>query len=114
MLEGFCRRDCDPGYGLGCQRMPPPVVLHDTISECCSESLSWVNMKYCDSRSVESYSNGWVVDWQNEKCVRDCDPAYGPPCADHDEPTEQIFNTPEEVRLVLWYIREFYPFQKNV
>ena len=62
-----CLKDCEPGP-FGCMLVPPPVALYDSIAACCSVSMWWVDYSYCTSRSVGNYTNGWTVDFQNEKC----------------------------------------------
>ena len=62
-----CLKDCDPGP-FGCMRVPPPVTLYDSIEACCTVAMWWVDHSYCTSRSVGNYTNGWTVDFQNEKC----------------------------------------------
>jgi len=56
------------------------VTLYDSIDACCSVGMGWVDYSYCTSRSIGSYTDGWVVDFLNEKCIKDCDPTNGPPC----------------------------------
>jgi len=94
---GTCFQDCAPGP-FGCAIAPPPVQLYDTIEDCCAESQPWVDLAYCTSRSVGDLTEGWVVDWTNMKCVKDCDPDEGPPCAEsiHADKWATIFETPEE------------------
>jgi len=79
-----CLKDCEPGP-FGCMLVPPPVTLYDSIAACCSVGVSWVDFRYCTSRSVGNYTNGWIVDIQNEKCTKDCDPTWGPPCHEVDK-----------------------------
>jgi len=95
--SGTCFQDCAPGP-FGCAIAPPPVQLYDTVEECCAESQPWVDLAYCESRSVGDLTEGWVVDWTNMKCVQDCDPDEGPPCAEsiHADKWATIFETPEE------------------
>ena len=65
--SGSCLQDCEPGP-FGCAQVPPPIVLYDDIDTCCTIGQSWVDYEYCTSRSIDSYSDGWVVDFSNEKC----------------------------------------------
>ena len=62
-----CLQDCDPG-SVGCAMVPPSVALYDSIDTCCSVGIWWVDYRYCTSRSAGNYTNGWVVDFQNDKC----------------------------------------------
>ena len=94
---GKCLRDCD--VGLGCARVTgASTVLHNTITECCTISQNWVDDMFCATRSIDSYSNGWIVDGTNPKCVQDCAAGSLPLCAnpDHDSPSTRIFATPTE------------------
>ena len=43
--DGTCYRDCDPSTSPDCKRVPPPIVLYDSASICCSVSLSWADPK---------------------------------------------------------------------
>lgn len=94
---GTCLEDCEPGP-FGCAIAPPPIEMYDTLESCCTESQPWVDLAYCESRSIEDLTDGWVVDYTNMKCVQDCDPDEGPPCAEtiHADPYTPIFLTPEE------------------
>lgn len=65
--SGMCFQDCEPGP-FGCARVPPPIVLYDSIEACCKVGLSWVDINYCYSRSIGTYSDGWVVDYKAGKC----------------------------------------------
>jgi len=103
--SGTCLQDCEPGSSselgsstFGCARVPPPIVLYDTVEACCDIAQSWVDLAYCTSRSIHELSDGWVVDYTHNKCAKDCDPADGPPCADsiHQDLSTKIFATPEE------------------
>jgi len=94
---GKCLRDCD--VGLGCARVTgTSTVLHNTIAECCTISQNWVDDMFCASRSINSFSNGWIVDGTNPKCVQDCAAGSSPLCAnpDHDSPSTRIFATPTD------------------
>ena len=62
-----CLQDCEPG-SFGCAVVPPPVALYDSIDACCSVGMGWVDYRYCTSRSIGNYTDGWVVDFLNEKC----------------------------------------------
>ena len=66
-----CLKDCEPGP-FGCMRVPPPVALYDSIEACCSVGMWWIDYSYCTSRSVGNYTNGWTVDFPNEKCSEFC------------------------------------------
>jgi len=95
--SGSCMKDCEPGP-FGCAIVPPPVVLYDTIELCCAMGQSWIDFGYCTSRSVGDYTNGWVVDYSIEKCVKDCNPDDGPPCArtEHSDGSAPIYASVEE------------------
>ena len=58
--RGSCMLDCEPG--------PFAHPRYDSIHTCCTEDQWWVEYKYCASRSAGNYSDGWVVNFQNEKC----------------------------------------------
>jgi len=93
-----CLHDCEPGP-FGCLIAPPLTALYGRIDACCS-SLGWIEYKYCASRSVGKYSDGWVVDYQNAKCgesAKNRGPAGGPPCSetDHDDASASIYDTVE-------------------
>lgn len=64
---GSCLQDCEPGP-FGCALVPPPIVLYDTIEVCCAIGQWWVDFDYCTSRSIDDYSDGWIVDYTNQKC----------------------------------------------
>ena len=64
-----CLQDCEPGP-FGCAVVPPPVALYDSIDACCSMGMGWVDYRYCTSRSTGSYTDGWVVDFLNDKCSK--------------------------------------------
>merc|ERR1719253_755589 len=81
---GRCRQDCEPG-SLECATVPPPMSLYDSIDACCSVGIWWVDYGYCTSRSVGNYTNGWIVDFESEKCIKDCDPADGAPCTELEQ-----------------------------
>lgn len=86
---GKCSRDCD-GLGRGCTRVPDSHRdMYDTIEKCCAGAQSWVDEKYCFSRSVDSESTGWVVDSSsNTKCIKDS--------IAHNVPSAPIFDTPSQ------------------
>ena len=65
--SGSCLKDCEPGP-LGCASVPPPIALYETIEACCAMTQNWVDTKYCLSRSNGTYSDGWVVSYDDEKC----------------------------------------------
>lgn len=96
--SGSCFQDADPcpEDPVTCAHAPPPVQLYDSIEQCCSQGQSWVNLEFCTSRSVSEFTNGWVVNYGQVKCVKDCDPSAGPPCAAHDDKGLQIFATAEK------------------
>ena len=62
-----CLQDCESG-SVGCSTAPSSTALYNSIGACCAEELWWVEYKYCTSRSIGGYSDGWIVDFQNEKC----------------------------------------------
>ena len=64
-------KDWEPG-SFGCMIVPLPVALRDSIEACCSVGMWWVDYGYCTSRSVGNYTNGWTVDFKNEKCSEFC------------------------------------------
>ena len=69
-MTGSCLQDCEPGSEEGsieCKEIPPPVVLYDDVTDCCL-GQPWVDISYCASRSVGIYSEGWVVNYENNKC----------------------------------------------
>ena len=65
--SGACLRDCEQGP-VGCALVPPPVALYESVDACCSVGQSWVDYQYCTSRSVGNYSDGWIVDYTDERC----------------------------------------------
>ena len=70
-MTGSCLQDCEPGSENGtavCKETTPPVVLYDDVMDCCNIGQSWVDISYCASRSIGMYSEGWVVDYKNDKC----------------------------------------------
>ena len=69
--SGTCLQNCEPGP-FGCAIAPSSVTLYDDIDSCCSLGESWVDYKYCTSRSAGNYSEGWVVDYLDEKCGKLC------------------------------------------
>ena len=88
-----CVVDSNPPAGV---RAPASAVLYDTISKCCSGSLSWVNAEYCASRSDVTgtgYSNKWFVDYQNEVCVQDCATAGVASCATYSDVSTPLYTT---------------------
>jgi len=95
--SGSCKQDCEPGP-FGCEPVPPPIALYDSIAICCAMGQSWVNVEYCTSRSIGDYSNGWVLNWGDEKCVKDCSPENGPPCSnpEHEDGSAPIYASVEE------------------
>lgn len=64
---GMCMQVCAE-ENFGCKRVPPLTDLYESIEECCEIALSWVDINYCYSRSIDSYSDGWVVDFPALKC----------------------------------------------
>jgi len=105
-LSGSCLKDCESGP-LGCAIAPPPIALYNTIKECCDFGQSWVDSKYCNSRSNGEYSNGWIISSDYGKCAKDCDPTGGPPCSgsdlQHHKFSDTIFDTPNECcRTLSW------------
>lgn len=90
--------DCKLGT-FCCAILPSLSPVHPDINACCSLGKRWVEYKYCTSRSVGKYNDGWVIDYLNETCseslssiqkthtravpcfsVRDCNPADGALC----------------------------------
>lgn len=67
-LTGTCLQDCDPASSTGdCSPVPPPIVLYDSIETCC-EMMPWVDVNYCWARSFDTYTDGWVADYEGVKC----------------------------------------------
>ena len=64
--SGTCL-DCEPGP-FGCALAPSSVTLYNSIDACCSLGESWIEYKYCTSRSIGNYSDGWVIDFTDERC----------------------------------------------
>mmetsp|Transcript_6630 Transcript_6630/g.8769 ORF Transcript_6630/g.8769 Transcript_6630/m.8769 type:complete len:304 (+) Transcript_6630:2-913(+) len=95
--SGSCIKDCEPGTE-GCAEAPPSIKLYDDIESCCELGQSWVDHKYCVSRSYGNYSNGWIVDYSQEICVKDCNPADGLPCANPQgrDPSDKIYDSAKE------------------
>jgi len=97
---GSCFKDAPPcpDEDFTCEKVPPPVDVYESIDECCKEGQSWVDFGFCTSRSVGDYTNGWVVDYRAEKCMKDCDPALGPPCSnsEHNDQSAPIFDTAKD------------------
>jgi len=100
--DKLCVQDCAKGSGTSCGgRAMPSSDLHDTAKICCAEKLGWMNPDFCLSRAVfgsETYTDGWVTDYANNKCVKDCDPAVGSPCANpkHDNESATIYATAKQ------------------
>ena len=65
--SGSCLKDCEPGP-FGCASVPPPIAVYETVEACCDMAQNWVDTKYCLSRSNGTYSDGWVVSYDDEKC----------------------------------------------
>lgn len=66
---GLCKRDCAVGESFGCEPKPAGSDTYDSLDECCQDQLlGAVDDKYCTSRSVGIYSNGWHVDWTSGVC----------------------------------------------
>ena len=65
---GSCLQDCEPESEFGCAQVPPPVTLYDSIEACCTLGQTWVDISYCTSRSMNGFTDGWVVDYTNGKC----------------------------------------------
>merc|ERR1712086_880296 len=96
-IAGSCQRDCAPQAGsLTCASAPAASTLYDTVEACCTLGLIWVNPDYCASRSIGGYTNGWSARTNEATCVKDCDPANGPPCVNHSDFTARIFTTKAE------------------
>jgi len=96
-ITGSCQRDCLAQAGsFTCVAAPASATLYDTVQACCTLGLMWVNPDYCASRSIGGYTNGWSARTNEATCVKDCDPANGPPCVSHTDFTAKIFTTKAE------------------
>ena len=90
--NSVCLEDSDTGV-----RTNASIVLYDTLPECCTRALSWVDSAVCESRSNGTgYTNNWFVDYRNEVCVQDCDPAGGAPCVALNDSSTTLYTTPLE------------------
>ena len=118
--SGSCLRDCEPGP-FGCASVPPPIEVYETIEACCSIAQTWVDIDFCMSRSNGTYSDGWVVNFEDETCgksekgnfsffeavhsashhipftAQDCDPSNAT-CfyPKHDDASATIYSSVEE------------------
>lgn len=95
--SGSCLQDCEPGP-FGCARVPPPIVLYDSIESCCAIGQAWVDGSYCVSRSMGTYTNKFFVSYADSRCIMDCDPA-DPSCSltsDHDDTSLKLFDSAEQ------------------
>ena len=104
--EGRCLKDCPPDQEFGCEPVPPPIALYDSIGQCCDAAGDSVNDEFCATRSVGGYTYGWVVDYTEitHKCSQDCNPALGRPCFDHNDPFQTIYSSVQECCAVLSYV----------
>merc|ERR1712194_270722 len=75
--KAICQQDCPDGEGGG--RCGGPVdswkTLYDTIKKCCEANLNWIAPSTCEAQSTLSAStrsSDWYVDWDREKCVKNC------------------------------------------
>ena len=67
--SGSCLKDCCPGDADGeCTVVPPPIDLYDSIEGCCVLGLNGVTFDFCTSRSVNNYTDLWIVDYGTESC----------------------------------------------
>merc|ERR1712194_286068 len=76
-MKEICQQDCPDGEGGG--RCGGPVdswkTLYDTIKKCCEANLNWIAPSTCEAQSTLSAStrsSDWYVDWDREKCVKNC------------------------------------------
>lgn len=84
-LDFRCAKDCGPAELAEpyCADAKPhdSAVLFDSVEDCCSGSLWWVDSDSCIARTTGGYTNGWYVDYAGLKCVKDCDASASPECA---------------------------------
>ena len=64
-----CQQVCEPSDdGFVCKKVSRRIALFDSVQACCDIGQPWVDISYCVSRSVSSYSEGWVVNYEESKC----------------------------------------------
>mmetsp|Transcript_20570 Transcript_20570/g.42774 ORF Transcript_20570/g.42774 Transcript_20570/m.42774 type:complete len:639 (-) Transcript_20570:133-2049(-) len=76
--EEKCVQDCEVNASEPtCGGLANPWdSLFASSSDCCSQKVSWVSLNVCDATSqgqTPTGSSKWYVDWDNLKCVMDCE-----------------------------------------
>ena len=78
-----CVKDCATSTtGCGGIIEDSATSLYSTAAACCAAKLSYINAGVCETTSsggTISGSSKWYVDYQNQKCVKDC-PVGGTAC----------------------------------
>ena len=78
-----------------CKEADSWTQLYDTIKECCAFKLSWIDPKFCETRSQQQFTNKWYADYLNEQCFKDCNDE-DPLCKVLEDSSEDLYDSEED------------------
>jgi len=106
--EEICQTDCLKEAGGPCGGLVDNWnTLFDTAADCCKEKLSWIASPTCTSLSMLLPVVGtsqWYVDWDLEKCVKDCADSSDAMCGGIASQFDHKYGSSSKCCNRIWYI----------
>ncbi|KAL7484709.1 hypothetical protein ACHAW6_011152 [Cyclotella cf. meneghiniana] len=77
-----CKKDCPVGEAPECGGTPEDtsVALFETVEECCTEKLAYIDESLCVAISLNKTTNKFYVFYPDEVCKADCPVGDKPEC----------------------------------
>jgi len=108
--EEICEQDCAKENGGSCGGLAKPWdTLHDSASACCEAKLPWLVSSTCEAQSNLVNTVGtshWYVDWEIEKCVKDCDNSSDDNCGGLAKNWDDLYVSSSACCERIWYVDE--------
>lgn len=89
-----CRQDCDGAAPCGGSPSNLAVPVFDNIASCCSTAMSWQNKFTCEQTpAAEAGTDQYWINWQLNKCVKNCVTSQGRPCGGLAESWDVLYGS---------------------
>lgn len=72
------------------------VALYDTPEDCCKKGNGWQTLAECITEGNAAAAQGtgkYFVDWNKEKCLKDCDTAIGSDCGGRAKAWDALYDS---------------------
>eukprot|EP00584_Thalassiosira_punctigera_P022733 CAMPEP_0172574500 /NCGR_PEP_ID=MMETSP1067-20121228/136730_1 /TAXON_ID=265564 ORGANISM="Thalassiosira punctigera, Strain Tpunct2005C2" /NCGR_SAMPLE_ID=MMETSP1067 /ASSEMBLY_ACC=CAM_ASM_000444 /LENGTH=908 /DNA_ID=CAMNT_0013367129 /DNA_START=168 /DNA_END=2895 /DNA_ORIENTATION=- len=106
--ERICQQDCPETGNVTCGGLANSWdILYESSGDCCEGQLSWISSAVCTAQSTSSPIVGsslWFIDWDSEKCVKDCETSVNSDCGGLASGWDHLYGDASECCDRLWWI----------